>query len=156
MTQKDRERITRRHLYRYTQYVREVRQYEQAVFGAPQHDGTGVRGSEISDPTARSGIALADPPRRLEQHRRWISVIDAAMDELAGMDGQDVHGYAYICMRMFGLDGQRHKRKENRDTALKISGDCNLSVRALYGRVSTIVDTVIYHAPNAGLFEAEK
>ena len=149
MTQKDRERIVRRHLYRYALYVRELRQYEQAVFGAPQHDGTGVRGSEISDPTARSGIALAEPPPSLGQHRRWIDAIDAAMNELAGMDGTDGQ-------RMFGLDGQRHKRRENRDTALKIAIDCNLSVRAMYDRAGTIINTVIYHAAKAGLFEAKE
>lgn len=156
MTQKDRERIVRRHLYRYALYVRELRQYEQAVFGAPQHDGTGVRGSEISDPTARSGIALAEPPPSLGQHRRWIDAIDAAMNELAGMDRTDGQGYVYICTRMFGLDGQRHKRRENRDTALKIAIDCNLSVRAMYARAETIINTVIYHAAKAGLFEAKE
>ena len=156
MTQREREQTARWHLYRYAQYVRELRQYEQAVFGAPQHDGTGVRGSEISDPTARSGIALAEPPPSLGQHRRWIDAIDAAMNELAGMDGTDGQGYVYICTRMFGLDGQRHTRRENRDTVLKISADCNLSVRALYGRVNTIVNTVIYHAAELGLFEEKK
>lgn len=156
MTQKDRERIARRHLYRYAQYVQEVRRYEQSVFGAPQHDGTGVRGSEISDPTARSGMALADPPPSLDQHRRWIDAIDAAMNELAGMDGGDANGYVYICVRMFGMDGQKHKRKENRDTALKIALDCNLSVRALYGRIGTIISTVVYYAAKAELFETKK
>ena len=155
MTQREREQTARRHLYRYAQYVREVRQYEQSVLGAT-HNETGIRGSEISDPTARSGMALAEPPKDLGHKRQWIDAIDAAMDELAGMDGQDAYGYVHICTRMFGLDGQRHKRRENRDTALKISMDCNLSVRALYGRVNTIVNTVIYHAAELGLFEEKK
>ena len=63
MTQREREQVTRRHLYRYAQYVRDVQQYEQSVFGASPQNETGIRGSEISDPTARSGIALAEPPR---------------------------------------------------------------------------------------------
>lgn len=156
MTQRDREQVVRRHLYRYAQYVREVEQYEQSVFGASQHNETGIRGSEISDPTARSGIALAEPPRSLEQKRRWIAAIDDTVIELERMDTDEEHGYAYICTHIFGLDGQKHKRKENSDTALRIAEDCNLSVRALYGRISTIINIVIYHAAELGLFEKGK
>ncbi len=155
MTQRDRERIARKHLYRYAQYARDVRQYEQSVFGAT-HNETGIRGSEISDPTARSGIALAEPPKDLRSKRRWIEAIDASIIDLALMDGHDAYGYVYICTHMFGMNGQKHKRDENRETALKIAGDCNLSVRALYNRAGTIVNTVIYHAAGMGLFEDEK
>lgn len=155
MTQRDREKTARRNLYRYAQYVREIRQYEQSVFSAT-HNETGIRGSEVSDPTARSGIALADPPVDLRHMRLWVYAIDAAMDELAGMDGQDTHGYVHICTRIFGLDGKRHKRRENRDTSVKIASECSMSVAALYCRVKTIVNVVVYHAAELGLFREKK
>lgn len=156
MTQRDREQVARRHLYRYAQYVRDVQQYEQSVFGTSPQNETGIRGSEISDPTARSGIALADPPKALEQKRKWIDAIDAAMRELARMDAGAERGYTYICTHIYGLDGQKHKRKENSDTAAKIAEECFLSIRALYGRITTIVNIVIFHAAERGLFEKEK
>ena len=39
---------------------------------------------------------------------------------------------------------------------MKIAIDCNLSVRAMYDRAGTIINTVIYHAAKAGLFEAKE
>lgn len=156
MTQREREQTVRRHLYRYAQYVREVRRYEQSIFGSPQTNETGIRGSNVSDPTARSGIALADPPKTLERKRRWIIAVDSAMDELSSMDGGDERGYVFICTHVFGLDGHRNKCRANRDSVLKIACDCNLSVRALYGRISTIINTVIFYATGLRLFDEEK
>ena len=155
MTQREREKTARRHLYGYALYVREIRQYERSVYGATRNE-TGIRGSEISDPTARSGMALAEPPADLQRKRAWIEAIDAAIDELRQMDAGNAHGYVYICTHIYGLNGQRHKRRENTETSLKVANDCTMSVAALYYRVKTIVSVVIYHAGQRGLFEEKK
>ena len=155
MTQRERERTVRRHLYRYARDVRDVRQYEQSVFGAT-HNETGIRGSNILDPTARSGIALADPPDDLQQKRLWIEAIDAAMEELEQADGSNERGYVYICTRMFGLDGHRHKRQENRDTAAKVADECFMSVSSMYNRIGTFINIVIYYATQKKLFQEKK
>lgn len=155
MTQREREQEARRHLYRYAQDRREIEEYEQSVFGSPKHDESGIRGSGISDPTARLGVALAEPPQRLEHKRRWIAAIDDALDELRQTD-VDAHGLAYICTRIYGLDGRRHKRRENRDASIKVALDCHLSVRALYYRLGIITNVVIAHAADHGCFEEKK
>lgn len=152
MTQREREREARRRLYRYAQQKREIEEYEQAVFGAPKHDKSGVRGPGISDPTARQGIALADPPRSITEKMRWVSAIEDALTELCEMDEGDAHGLVYICTHTYGMDGRRHKRRENRDTAIKIADDCHLSVRAMYYRLAVILNVVIYHATEHGCF----
>lgn len=153
MTQREREQEVRRRLYRYAQYSREVAEYKDALLTGSQHrDESGVRGSSIPDPVARLGIALADLPRYLAEKERWIGAIDDAMCELREMDAGDTHGLAYICTHIYGLDGRRHKKRENRDTAVKVADECHLSIRALYYRLGVIHNVVIFHAAENGLF----
>ena len=156
MTQREREQTVRRHLYKYAQYKRDIEDYEQAVFGTHSSDESGIRGSGISDPTARLGIALAEPPRAMVEKLRWVYAIDDALVELQDMDAGEKHGLVYIASHTYGLDGKRHKRKENRDTALKIASDCHMSVRALYYRLGVITNVVIFHAAERNCFDREK
>lgn len=153
MTQRERERIARQHLYQYAKDKRELEEYARKVFAAPRHDETGIRGSVTADPTANAGIALADPPKHLQRKQKWIAAIDDAIHELIQTDDGDERGFTYICTRIYGLDGKRHSRRKNRDTALKIADDCNMSVRSLYYRLGIIVNVVIAHAVEHECFE---
>jgi len=153
MTQREREAEVRRRLYGYAKYKKELAEYVDDIFnGTKPHDESGVRGTGISDPSARGGIALADLPRHLADKQKWIYAIDSAIKELRDMDAGDSRGLVYICTHLYGLDGRRHKRRDNRDTAVKVADDCFMSVRSLYYRVRIILNVVLYHAAKNGCF----
>ena len=147
MTQREREQEVRRRLYHYAQYKRELKEYEDDVLnGTPQHDDSGIRGTDISDPAARAGIALADMPKHLQEKRRWCEAIEAALGEMHQMDGQDRRGLAYICTQVYGLDGRKRFGKNNVGIKNKVAYDCNLSISAMYYRIGVITTVVMFHA----------
>jgi hypothetical protein len=156
MTQRERERLAKRHLYSYSNDIDDVTEFENMMFATPKHDESGIRGTGISDPTARIGIALASPPKHIEEKRSWIRAINSALDELKEMDDGSNHGYAYIATKIYGLDGKRHKRRENRDTAIKVADECFISQRTLYYKMRQIINIVIVHAVQHGCFAKEK
>ena len=150
MTQKEREREVRKRLYQYASYLKEVRQYEEDIlYGTPKHDESGVRGTDISDPTGRAGVRLANMPKDIEAKRAWVEAIDEALVEMRELD--DAHRLTYICTRVYGLDGRRHKRRVNRDMNIKIADEVHLSISALYLKLGMINKIVMYHATLRGL-----
>ena len=147
MTQREREQEVRRRLYHYAAYRREIKEYtDDVLHGTPQHDDSGVRGSGISDPAARAGVALADMPPHLRDKQRWVDAIDDALKELQEMDGQDSRGLAYICTQVYGLDGRKRSGKNNVGLKNKVAYDCNLSISAMYYRIGVITTVVMFHA----------
>lgn len=150
MTQKEREREVRRRLYKYASYRKELKEYvDDILYGTPSHDESGVRGTDISDPTGRNGVRLANLPKGLDEKWLWVEAIDDALTEMRDVD--DAHRLVYICKRVYGLDGRRHKRRVNRDMHIKIADEVHLSISALYGRLQTINKIVMYHATLRGL-----
>jgi len=147
MTQREREQEVRRRLYHYAAYRREINEYtDDVLHGTPQHDDSGVRGSGISDPAARAGVALADMPPRLQEKKAWVDAITMALNE---MDTE----LQYICIHVYGLTGKTHKKRENKETAVRVAEACSLSRASLYYRLRVIQSTVLYHAAKRGLFE---
>lgn len=150
MTQKEREREVRRRLYKYASYKRDVLQFtEDILYGTPSHDESGVRGTDISDPSGRAGTLLADMPAHLREKQKWIDAIDDAYDELVACDHGNKRGYAYVCNRIYGLDGRKKR------SVIAVSIECEISERAMYRRLNIITNIVCYHAAKNGLFQID-
>ena len=150
MTQKDREREVRRRLYQYASSRAEVETYEgDIIFGVPVFDESGVRGSGTGDPTARKGIALAEIPDDIIMKARWIDCINESLLEMKEEDADLVT----IAVRIFGLDGRRHKRRANRELRFKVANEMNLSTSALYYKQTLITRIVMFHAAARGLLK---
>lgn len=151
MTQKEREAEVRKKLYKYAAYRKDIEDYESIVYDSPKHDDSGVRGTDISDPTARIAVALANPPPNMRMKYLWVNAIDDALDEMELADDGNKRGLVFIATAIYGLDGKRHKKRKNRDTAIKVAMDCELSRSALYYRLTLISSIVMYHAILHGL-----
>lgn len=151
MTQRERDREVRRRLYRYWAYRRDIDDYEQLIFGKPQMDESGIRSPGISDPTARIGMALACPPPLINEKYQWVAAIEDALAEMDETDYGDLKPLSYIAAKVYGLDGKRHKRRQNRDTAIRTALDCGLSRTTLYNRLDVIRSIVQYHAVKRNL-----
>ena len=153
MNQRDREREIRRRLYEYASYKKDIDEYVDSIINStPSFDESGVRGTAVSDPTARAGVALANMPRDLETKQQWVEAIEEALAELQELDGSDTHGYVYICVRVFGMQ-RRHKKKKNREVAIKVAMDCNMALSTLYNRLAVVTKIVLFHATKRGLLK---
>ena len=147
MMQTDREQEVKRALTSYEEYVQEVKDYEdQIIFGSKDIDITGVHGTGISDPSAKKAMALTDMPRYLQRKRSWIEAIDDGLEELSRMDNGNKKGLRFICTRMYGIP-----TKNVALGTVRISIECNMSRSAIYSRLQTINNVMMFHAAAKGL-----
>lgn len=145
MSASEREAYVRRRLYAYREMCERKLAYSDKVFGHSGGDESGVRGTDISDPTARMAMAIADPPRRLKLEWMWIKVIDDALMEMMTYEGDRL---PYIADNVFCMHLPR-KKTENRKAMDILCDELSISRRTLYRRIDTIVRIVAYHATRA-------
>lgn len=149
MTHKERVRKVKWALAHYTQHKKEIADYENDIlYGTPEHDGTGIRGSYTSDPSAQKGIALTDLPKGLEYKARWNNAIDKGIRDLREQDRGKKHGLEYICMHAFGVPYRRQKHG-----TVRIAIDCETSRGTVYYNMQVIINTMMYHAIKDGLLD---
>ncbi len=150
MTQKDREREVRKRLYQYASAKTEVELFEgDVIYGAPVFDDSGVRGTGISDPTARKGISLAEIPEELILKAKWVECINDSLREMRA----EYEDLVTVAVKIYGLDGHRHRKRKNRELRFKIADDLNLSMSALYYKQTLINRIVMFHAAARGLLK---
>ena len=149
MTHKERVRRVKWQLSHYAQHKKELADYENDIlYGTPNHDNAGIRGSYVSDPSARKGIALTEMPKDLEEKARWCSAIEDGIRDLREQDKGKKHGLEYICMHAFGVPFKRQKHG-----TVRIAIDCETSRGTVYYNMQVIVNTMMYHAIKAGLLD---
>ena len=155
-TFRDREAEVKRRLYQYARYKGDIVEYfNEAFITSTAFSLSGVHGTAISDRTANTAIAHIEVPNDILVKKQWVAAIEKALDELRSMDAADGNerGYVYICTRLYGLDGKRHNKRKNRDTAIKIADDCFISVRTLYYKMNVILKVVMFHVADEGLLK---
>jgi hypothetical protein len=149
---KERRKIAQAQAFRYYEMRQAINAYEAEAYRNLQRtDGSGVRSTFKTDPTARGGIMLADPPAHIIKAKNWVSAINDAWAECTLLDEGDERGYAYIIEQWFALDGNIRPREENKQTRERLIEECGLSRTGFYERLNTITDTIAYHASMKGL-----
>ena len=145
MTQKDREKIVRWHLFKYSEHKREIDDYElNVIYGQKPMDISGVHGTAISDPSARKGMQLIDKPEHIIRNQQWIEAINNGLRELKAMDGGDEHGLNYICKSFYGIN-------KRRIGTVRIAIECALSRASVYNKLQLITTIMTVHAALKGL-----
>lgn len=140
---------TEYHLYRYQRHKREVEEYEAGCFDHSKEDNE-IRGSEISDPTARGAINLANPPQRIETAKGWIRVIETAWQEMTMIDKES----ATLLEMFYGLNlPNGRKRKDSIRMVVKLMDELHISDRTFYYKRQECVEWVKALAIRDGLLD---
>ena len=149
----DRERHVHARLFSYAGYKKEIDEFFETALRqtAKQDDQSGVRGSFRSDPTARGGVMLADPPPRIREAMAWTRAIDDAWSECEMLDGGNPYGLAYLLERNFCLTGGPRPRSQNANARRRICEECGIAERTFYLWLDKVTSIAIYHASHAGL-----
>ena len=147
------------HLYRYAKYVEAITDFEESALRQLQKmdGGEHVHTSYVSDPTARGGILLAEPPRHIAVMKEWVAVVDMAYEQLL-MDDEAYNrgnrGIAYVMSVYFCLNGQeRRDRSKNAETRIALAKRCKVTDRTIYGWLNKIGQTVAILAEKKGLLK---
>lgn len=149
MTQRERERAVRFHLFNYGDLKQEIANYEKdIIYGSKEVDITGIHGTGISDPSAQKGMKLAEKSEQLRINEKWIEAIDDGMKELLRMDKGNERGYLYICKRMYGIPNRRF-----RQGTVRIAIECGLARSSIYSKLQTITNIMVFHAASKGLLK---
>lgn len=148
MTTAERARTIHGHLFRYSADRLELEDYyEQAFRKNGKHREAGVRGSFVSDPTARGGVMLAHLPPVLRIKADWCAAIEDALVECKVEDGDNLTGLAYIMKEYFCLFKEPRPKAKNGEAVDAICAACGIHHRSgFYSKVSKITDIVMYHA----------
>jgi len=104
-----------------------------------------------SDPTARGGILLADPPEYIRDAVLKTEAVEAAWQEVKELDCGEPFGLAYLMEKNFCLTGNRRSKSANAVVRHKICSDCGIADRTFYSWMGQITDIMIYHATKRGL-----
>lgn len=152
----DRIRLARKHLYSYYADKLAVEDFIASASRQTQRmNDDAVRGTFKSDPTARGGIMLAEPPTKIARKVEWIKAIEDAWAELY-LDDQAYRrvpsrGKAYV-MEMYFCLTQPPRRKELNEIARdQLCNECKIAVRTFYNWLSDITQAVIHQATLRGL-----
>lgn len=144
------------HLYSYAAHKSDIEAYvSRAMRKTGRMNETGIRGSYISDPTARGGVMLAEFPKRLQKKADWVAVIEDAWAECLAEDNGEPHGLAYLMERNFCLTGAPREKKLNEEAQKRICDECGISKSTFFARLAKITRIVEYHATQKGLFRDE-
>ena len=114
-------------------------------------DSAGGRGSFRSDPAARGGMLLADPPPRIKSALDWCCAIEDAWAECRMLDDGNERGLAYLMEENFCLTGDDHTRDCNREARMRICVACEISESTFYAWLHRVTNIVCYHAAQRGL-----
>lgn len=152
----DRIRIARKQLYAYYLDKQVIESFVDKATRQTQKMGEEyVRGTYRSDPTARGGIMLADPPKDIRIKVEWVKAIEGAWAELHLEDQAyrrvPSRGKAYVMEKFFCLTRPPRRRELNEETREQLCDECGISVRTFYNWLSQITNTVIHHATRRGL-----
>lgn len=152
----DRIRIARRQLYAYYTDKQVVESFVASAARQTRKMGEdSIRGTYKSDPTARGGIMLAEPPPKIANKVAWIKVIEDAWAELH-LDDQAYRrvpsrGKAYVMERFFCLTQPPRRRERNNEARDTLCNECKIAVRTFYNWLSDITQAVIHQATLRGL-----
>lgn len=150
MTREQKRKIAKEWLEKYRKNREIIDEWESEVSGGKKGDQSGIRGTSISDPTARIALKLAEPPRCIAEMREWVCAINdgwaelMCVDEVKRMSGS---GKAYLLEKYYGL---LEPIAENR--AEEIMESCSISISTFYVWLDDAVDTVVQHAIARKLF----
>jgi AcrR family transcriptional regulator len=152
----DRIRIARKQLYAYYADKEAIESFIEAATRQTQKmDAEFVRGTYRSDPTARGGIMLADPPAAIRAKVEWVKTIEDAWAELHFEDHAyrrvPEHGKAYVMEQFFCLTLPPRRKELNEEARDKLCAECGISVRTFYNWLTQITQCVIQHATRRGL-----
>ena len=156
MTYDNRIGVARKQLYSYRWDKIVIEEYiESCSRQARKMGDDAIRGTFKSDPTARGGIMLAEPPERIARRVEWVKAIEDAWAELHLEDQAyrrvPHRGKAYVMENYFCLT-QLPRRKERNDAARdKLCEECKISIRTFYNWLSDITACVIAQATRRGL-----
>ena len=114
-------------------------------------DSAGGRGSFRSDPAARGGLMLADPPPRIRHALDWCEAIEDAWAECRMLDDGNERGLAYLMEQNFCFDGAERSKEKNRECRADICVACGISESTFYQWLSRVTEITGYHAARRGL-----
>lgn len=147
-------RTARWNMYRYRANKDAVENYfSNVLYGTNDVGVHGIQTSNISDPTARGGIALATLPDDLKEKWEWVKAVDEAWEECKQYDSQNEidFGLAYVMEKQFCLTGEKRPKSKNAVAKLKICRDCHIAERTYYNWLRQITDAVVYYATKRGI-----
>jgi len=152
----DRIRIVRGRLFGYYNDKQTVEEFiEAASHQTRKMSEDSIRGSYKSDPTARGGIMLADPPPKIAYKRAWIKAIEDAWAELHLEDHAyrrvPERGKAYVMEKYFCLTRPQRRKTLNDEARDQLCSECGISVRTFYNWLSDITAVVMQQAIRRGL-----
>ena len=148
----DRKKITSRNLRRYRRYLQRKKEYTHRHTDVHRaENGTGIRGSFVSNPTMHNGIALADPPEKIKREWAWIRVAENTLKECRDIDiccGRDPQcGLARLMQEEYQM---KSLVKEKR-SKVKIAKQLSISRGKFYRWKEKILEIAIYYAGKEGL-----
>lgn len=130
MTTFERERVRCVHgnLYAYKKHKQAVDNFVARAMrqNGKRWDGAGRPSTFRSDPAARGGLMLADPPPRIRHALDWCKAIDDAWAECRTLDDGNEHGLEYLLVEYFCLTGDDHTRDCNREARMRICVACEI------------------------------
>lgn len=151
----DRQRAAQGKLFKYASYKALIAEYEaRALSQTRKCDTQYIKGAYRSDPAARGGVMLADPPHRIQIRMAWCSAIENAWAECKAEDaanGRSDVGMAYVMEEYFCLNKPPRDKEKNGEAREAMRKRCDISTRTFYEWISEIVDTVVYHAAKQNL-----
>lgn len=148
MSMRDCYRAAEKYLYRYRKIKAQVETYEEeSAYKADTMGGEGVKTSGKSDPTAKGGIRLAEPPEEIATLQDWVWAIETAWADLTHYEPQKARLFEVY----YGLDSMtgrpRGKAGYTRDA---IMHELHISEKTFYNWRNEAVEAVIYAAIQKG------
>ena len=147
----DRIRVARKQLYSYYMDKQIVKDYFDAAHKQTRKMGDdAIRGTFKSDPTARGGIMLAEPPDYIAERIAWIKAIEDAWAEMH-IDDQayrrvPARGKAYVMEIFFCLTQPPRRRDRNEQARNNLCRECKIAIRTFYNWLSDITNAVVAQA----------
>ena len=148
MQMRDCYRAAERFLYRYRRNKAQVAAYEEGcAYKADCMGGEGVKTSGISDPTARGGMRLAEPPEDIKVLMDWTWAIETAWAGLTHYEPQK----ARLLEAYYGLSNMSgRKREDSLKVRLRIMDELHISEKTFYNWRNDCVGAVIFAAIQKG------
>lgn len=148
MSMRDCYRAAEKYLYRYRKIKAQVETYEEeSAYKADTMGGEGVKTSGKSDPTAKGGIRLAEPPEEIATLQDWVWAIETAWADLTHYEPQKARLFEVY----YGLDSMTGRPRGNALVVrLHLMDELHISERCFYAWKDDCVTAVIYAAIQKG------
>lgn len=129
--------ILRQKMFLYRQYKAEIEEYEQnAIDRTPVMDESGIHGTGISDPTAKSAAMLADVPKNLEEKKAWVDSIEQAKRRVEGWDkAYEIvagRGLSYVMTEYYCMNSEPRPKASNEQVRARLCEECQISESTFY------------------------